>query len=511
MGKTDNKRVWCITYYGNLESTPREAFRRATCEDGTSVEIGIGPAEFDERGPHHHCLLRCLSRPITKSRAKAYWNELQPNAPLSETDYFKSLLTTTYQYVNYMYKSYAKLKKSRLTLAIEEAVEAITKEQGYSDASDRLKAHLFDQEGFDFVTKYKKDIEEAKKFPSLMQEKRTMDIQNDDDENASKTFQIINYFKQNLKNQYTEKQPAPYTGEFEHLSSNQQVNYILMITLLPILVNRAFEDGIPGIIFYGIAHTGKSYFFSKCKYFKKVASDAKGVSRFKLNSNESAYLFDDSYNDYLIRKDNESTIKQLTLGQETSIKIHSNSQLVRAFVFITMNEKPFFLTVDPSLLQAMHNDSNSNSTTEANGLNINNIKAWRRRFITFHMTEPCEATNDTKTLNFERSVTRMVVRHIWLQLYEECTSDIQTKFDEYYKFIQEMPMSSKITTIIEEASAKQHTIEHTSKDTSTFEERWFKRKHEENQNTNDTTEDTKICIKKKKTLFNIPIESSNES
>jgi hypothetical protein len=163
-------------------------------------------------------------------------------------------------------------------------------------------------------------------------------------------------------------------SKFKNLIFSDMTLAIIMIAILPMVAHRTkIPDNLPALYFYGQARTGKSHFFNQHPAYHQVATDADGVSRYQLQTNEDAFLLDDITQKILDDKRNCSTIRNLALGGTATVKISGNTQKVRGFVVCTSNDTPGFLDKkmkDPDI--------------EAN------CTAWRRRFISIKFTSPVD-------------------------------------------------------------------------------------------------------------------------
>ena len=122
---------------------------------------------------------------------------------------------------------------------------------------------------------------------------------------------------------------------------------------------------------------GKSYIFDSNASFRKVPMDSNGVSRYRLESSQSAFLLDDVKVDALDKPENSATLRQLCLGVEARIKTFGDTQSIRGFVVATSNEKPTFLS--DNYTKPEHVDEiKYNQWRDSEQRNRD---AWKRRFI----------------------------------------------------------------------------------------------------------------------------------
>jgi hypothetical protein len=187
-----------------------------------------------------------------------------------------------------------------------------------------------------------------------------------------------------------------------------------MISLIPYFSRRVqgMADGLPSLYFWGVQAAGKSSVFSNCRFIKKVPTDASGVSRFRMDKYHTAVLLDDVQADTLNHKENSSTLKQMTLGNDVEVKIMGGSQSIRGFVIITSNETPSYEAPLES------NDENPNDFVS------NKIIAdsWKRRFITCEFTMPCPF--DFITINYEDFNLRDMAAQLYRSQYVKFVSSL---------------------------------------------------------------------------------------
>jgi hypothetical protein len=71
-----------------------------------------------------------------------------------------------------------------------------------------------------------------------------------------------------------------------------------------------------------------SYLFQNAPFYKKVASDAQVVGRFCLDEAQRAYLLNDVTSAFFEDRYNLSTLRQMTLGGDSEVKIPGDTQKV---------------------------------------------------------------------------------------------------------------------------------------------------------------------------------------
>lgn len=113
---------------------------------------------------------------------------------------------------------------------------------------------------------------------------------------------------------------------------------IIAMMIMPLFIKRNNNDHkTKSLVFYGLSQTGKSFMLMnlvKSGKLHQVSSDAKGVGRFDAPISCNGFYFDDA-NDKILMSSDTITIKNLTAGDEASVKIYSKSASVRGWTFIT--------------------------------------------------------------------------------------------------------------------------------------------------------------------------------
>jgi len=194
-------------------------------------------------------------------------------------------------------------------------------------------------------------------------------IDDEDTEIENRVKDIFYSFEKNILHQI--KQRGQFITKCEALvdvKTEDISKYITFISFIPYLFQRATNviDYIPGLYFWGDANTGKSFVFQLGKSYRRIATDSNGVGKFKLETCESAFLLDDIKGDFVDTSYMSATLRQLTLGAYTRVKVHSETRQIKGFVAVTSNEKPAFLNED-------YDDKNAT--------------AWLRRFIVIEFKE----------------------------------------------------------------------------------------------------------------------------
>jgi hypothetical protein len=232
--------------------------------------------------------------------------------------------------------------KSRTEERIKRAISSLI-DDGFKLTEPALKKRLVRDEGIDFLCKSKEQIRVVMSMPNYVDTRRDITADMDPSTNMRNIHSMLKQFDQLLTlNSKSSRQIRTTHSACQDLTNKQMRCLILTISLLPWCWNR-LNDGLPCLFFYGKSRQGKSYIFNKSPCYKMVPTDATGVGRFRLEQTQAAFLIDDVKNDWLQRSDNESTIRTLADGNEVTVKIAGDVQVVRGWVVITSNSVPHWL------------------------------------------------------------------------------------------------------------------------------------------------------------------------
>lgn len=391
------RSVWCFTLPANLHD--------ATGKQGIPVHyvskdytVVIGPLEEPDNKasyPHHHGYIKCPPQTsLTKGQAISLLKQI---GAYKEDMYVHELETKLDRYIAYCFKGEDNTFSSA-ERAIKRAIDAVH-DDGVKITPKRVKTKLVQNEGASFVARNKQVLDVVMGTPD---ERDKMSwIQTVDKEANMKAFmQSVVNFKgivetAVMKNGITTTHPS-----FVDAPRPDQVNAILCIALLPMLVRRArIKDNVPALYFYGLPHCGKSHMFSQIPNYKKVATDADGVSRFRLDGDQTAVLLDDVDADFLSKPSNSKTLRALSIGEREIVKTMGDTQEIRAFVVCTSNSPPEFLqTFVPR----------EDDKPQALEFFTRNANAMKRRFVSLEFTEECEPCDDF--VDFEQTSLDIIAR-----------------------------------------------------------------------------------------------------
>lgn len=326
------------------------------------LAVGLKEREDDNTStPHWHCLFSCLpGKTCTAGRVRTI---MGMNNMLIPQEYLQMLDTNPMTYMKYAHKTSSNSRK-------RDDVDGIIKEtfdmlkQKSIVSKDSFMAHLCEKYGASWVTKNKTIIDTFCSIQEQCYAERIVIAEECTEDIVERTQQIISSFHDNILKQINGRN-GQFQTKCEALNDVRKddiAKYITFIALLPYMFQRAQNviDNIPGLYFWGDANSGKSFIFQLGKCYRTIATDSVGVGKFKLETCESAFLLDDIKGDAIDSGSYMATLRQLTLGAKTRIKIHSETKQIKGFVAVTSNEKPAFLGSE-------YDEKNRN--------------AWLRRFI----------------------------------------------------------------------------------------------------------------------------------
>lgn len=377
MGKSYQYRNWCITWNDDnqsIDETDKEGQEYTAL--GNTFTIFIGPREQADsscKNGHRHILLHCATASISKRKAceaLGIYLQCDLTSVLESVLYIKRLETTKPNYLAYIYKQSA-FKESASDIIVKSAIKDI-QSQGVIPSLTSVKRKLIDDNGAEVFHKKLKAVTDIYMTETdvATNSRGLPTTEMDTTSNVQNFIQSLFIYKMNL-----ERTRMTTTHKLFQDAKDCLKDIAYMISLLPLFTHRVDNktDNIPALYYWGQASCGKSSFFMHPKQIKKIATDATGVGRFKLTKMQTAYLFDDITTDNFRAPNNNTVIKQLTLGDSTQIKVHSDTQEVRAFVILTSNEKPWFYVKE-----------------EGDTPEMGIIKcSWQRRFITAEFQHLC--------------------------------------------------------------------------------------------------------------------------
>lgn len=326
------------------------------------LAIGLKEREDDNTStPHWHCLFSCLpGKTCTAGRVRTVMGMNYMTIP---QEYLQTLDTNPMTYMKYAHKtSDNNRKRDDVDGIIKETFDLLKQKSVVS--KDSFMAYLCEKYGATWVTKNKTIIDTFCSIQEQCYAERIVVAEESSEDIVERTQQIISSFHDNILKQISGRN-GQYQTKCEALNDvnrEDTAKYITFVALIPYLFQRAQNviDNIPGLYFWGDANAGKSFIFQLGKCYRTIATDSVGVGKFKLETCESAFLLDDVRGDAVDSGSYMATLRQLTLGAKTRVKIHSETKQIKGFVAVTSNEKPAFLNSE-------YDEKNRN--------------AWLRRFV----------------------------------------------------------------------------------------------------------------------------------
>ena len=426
------KAVWCFTVPSTYVC---ENDLVTVGKDGSPVEynnkrytIVIGPQEDpDNVAPyiHHHGYIQCPPGCVlTKGQASTILKAINL---YSDGMYLHELETTKGKYHAYCFKSDTNCHTSA-ERAIKRAMDNIEEDDGVKITPKRLKAKLAQQEGASFVARNKQVIDVVLNTPEIRKDKKTIEIEVDETVNMKNYMQAIANFNGLLDNAIKTNGIVTTHPAFVNTDRTDQVNAIMCIALLPALARRVrVTDKLPALWFHGMPHCGKSYLFSQIPNYKRVATDADGVSRFRMDGDQTAYLIDDIDAGWLFKPTNSKTLKALAIGEREVVKTLGDTQEVRGFVVFTSNCIPDHLAP----LGAIAEGVDRSYAEKEHQFNCN---AWKRRVVSVYFDTACEYEADF--IDFELNSLDSIARKAFEVCYDKIKNDnLRKLLSVYYTHI----------------------------------------------------------------------------
>lgn len=376
MGKSTQYRNWCVTW----DADDISYVIPQTDQNGSTITVGchtmliyVGPQEDTDdstKGTHNHILVHCETGAITKSKVRealSTYTGLQEEEVTKRILYLARLETNKQSYLQYAWKTQYNSTTSKDDEIVKSTIENL-KEERRVPTVRTVKRKLIEDYGANaFNKRFCKIAETYISQTDIVDNRGNPIVKFDGVQN------IVNYVysllvwrllitKTNCVTTFKGLKDCPILTDFTFL-----------LSIIPYFSKRVYgtSDLLPALYMWGVQGAGKSSMYNNCKYIKKIASDAQGVNRFKLEFYHTGILFDDVDSDIIEDKTNACTMKQLTLGDPTQVKINGDVQEIRAFVVVTSNAKPKFIEdcyeTDKTIIYA----------------------SWKRRFICCEFSDVC--------------------------------------------------------------------------------------------------------------------------
>ena len=415
---------WCFTLKEEeanlIEETPFKG--HIATIDKKTYKINVGPQEnATDSFPylHQHGMLYSKGHHITKNQAKVVISK-----HLGVQSITLSCLKTNIKAETYLNCIYHLVCKEKILpeKTIKQSIEQL-ESSGSVITSKKLKYNLISEHGTSFFHKNKAEIKLVLE-DYHENKKLKVPFENQTEKDFLRALNATAHFAGIVGQAVDDNDYITGHPKFADLYKlyKSDIKYcVTMLAILPNICKRAeHADNLPGLYFWGAPSTGKSFFFTLSKSYHIVPSDAKGVSRYKLDDGEDAYLLDDISNDTLDKPINSSTLRQLVLGTATNVKINGDIQSVQAFVACTSNSMPNFLKTEPP--------------KGYSGDWIENCDAWKRRFITIKLSKPVDL--DLESVKLYGRSSEEALKNIFVECYDLLKNEkIKKLFSKYYETI----------------------------------------------------------------------------
>jgi len=434
MGKSTQYRNWAITWDSSvheLEPTSRNGHRLSS--GGYDYMLYIGPKESPDAecsSDHQHIMVHCETANISKTKAKealVAYSSLDAQVVQENISYISKIYSTKSKYLIYCFKALNESTSHADDDVVKETIDNI-KNSGTIPTLSGVKRKLIDEHGANAFNKRFCKIAET-----YISETDVIDTRGNPKVEIDSRQNMLNFVCQLLYYYIIIRQTKAITlcKGFSNMSQPLLKDCVYLLSLLPYFTKRVvgINDNLPSLFFYGIQNAGKSTMFNNCRYVKKIPTDSLGVSRYRMDKMHTTILLDDITNSIIDSKENASTLKQLTLGNDVEIKVHGSTQNIKAFVIVTSNERPSFT------IPIEYADINNKTIEEINTFICN--QSWMRRFIVCEFIKQCPF--DMVSVNFDDMKLRDVAAQMFRNKYTKMISDyelessiIEEKFKLYY-------------------------------------------------------------------------------
>jgi len=406
-----------------VQTSPRNGIEKIL--SGKPCKLYFGPTELPDetqKDSHRHCLLHFTSTGGGDSKTLGQVKELKKEI-ITNNEFdicFQYLTCSTEKYLNFCWKTQTPLK-NKVECQIKESLKKL-KDSGYAITVKSFKQQVIKDYGPVFYNNNKNVADVILTELELFNPGRKVPFEINSEENFQNACKTIALFNKILLNNLYKNMYSTTHKWFSNLDLDDVGNFTTLWTILPLICDRwEGGDDLPALYLWGKPCTGKSYMFTASPAYKKVPMDAKGVSRFKLSGCEAGWLFDDMIAEFLDESSNSGTLRQLTLGGSTTVKISGDTQDIQGWVVITSNDMPSFMKKDPP--------------SEYQGNWEFNTAAWKRRFLTIKMTEQIDI-NPVKVI-WKHSSASAAAKILAKMFFDKIKSKLlQEKLKKYSDFVE---------------------------------------------------------------------------
>lgn len=416
MGKSTQYRNWAITWTSadnKLERTSKDGFEFSGGD--YTYCIFVGPEEDPDSectSRHQHVMVHCKTANITKRKAKealVAYSALAEEIVEKNVAYISKVYSTKSNYILYCFKGDGDGSVGKDDTIVIDTVRML-KSEGRTPVPSTIKRKLIDDHGATAYNKRFKNVLET-----YLAETDITDTRGNPIVKLDSKVNCVNFLTVLLcwLSILTKTNVTTMAKPFDTLPDIVLKQVAFLISLIPYFSRRVvgMADGLPSLYLWGIQSAGKSSIFSNCRYIKKIATDASGVSRFRMDKMHTAVLLDDVENDTINHKDNSSTLKQLTLGNDVEVKVMGATQSIKGFVIITSNSQPSYLDDEST---TVNDDGKVDNFVNRTIINA----SWRRRFISCEFTQVCPF--DYVSIDYDdfklRDVAAQVFRNNYIKL-----------------------------------------------------------------------------------------------
>ena len=434
------RKVRWVGHFNSTHQVVEETQRKGKSFDneGKSYTLFVSPiheAHNETLYPHQCVMIYSKKAAITKGQAKSAICDIL-GIQLTNDFIIDPLQIEPIRYIRQAWNP-SILSKSEPEQIIKDCINVLESEK-LIVTSKNLKGRLRENHGAHFMNRHKSLVDMIMKSPEYFTNKVTVLEPIDHEENFTNGAKVVATFARILDCALETKGYKTIHSKFKNLPNSDMTLAIIMIAILPTVAKRKeIPDNLPALYFYGNAGTGKSYFFNLHPAYHKVATDASGVSRYRLQVNEDAFLLDDITSDTLNDRINSSTIRNLALGGTATVKTMGDTEEVRGFVVCTSNDTPDFLA------EEVVEDSNIEA----------NYNAWRRRFITVNFTST--VNEDLIHVRFDHTSATDALKCFFVLCYNLLqVPDVKVMLSKYYVAI----MDSLSPYCIEQFRATKHDL-----------------------------------------------------
>lgn len=422
MGKSTQYRNWAITWTADehqLEQTSRDGFRFK--HGSYDYVLFIGPKESPDNecsSDHQHVMVHCETSNISKAKCRealVAYSSLDPEVVQEKICYISKIYSTKNKYIVYIFKTLSTGIVHADDIIVKDVITEL-KEDGNIPSPCSIKRKLIDAHGANaFNKRFCKIAETYLSETDVIDSRGNPKIKMNPYQNRQNFVTQLLYYYVLLK----QTKCSTLCKPFDKVKPEHLHEFVYLLSLLPYFTKRVSgnSDKLPSLYFYGVQNAGKSSMFNNCRYVKKVPTDSSGVSRFRMDKMHTTLLFDDIASDVINSKENSSSLKQLTLGNNVEIKTMGSTQNIQSFVIITSNETPSYLN---TILYENEENKTINDLTH----DIIN-DSWKRRFVSVNFVKQCPF--DLSSINYND----IKLRDLAAQMFRNKYTKLQSDYPEY--------------------------------------------------------------------------------